>query len=185
MPAVSRALVPFQGNGPGSSGGSSGPATPRGLRRLLEQEYDPAKETKDQWQSRLLRGVAQLERFGTPLPDDDIEKLIVKGSYAEELAGLDLQKQVHALKRMFSEVLFADERYEEREYNIRLAALMEMLRSRGTEPSGSVNRLFSASATWFASLTTSPEKREVGGSVGQPGVAAAPRGVRRNRQRCR
>ena len=87
--------------GPVSAGSSSGQATPTSLKRVLEQEFDSAKESRAQWQSRLLRGVAQLERLGYPMEDREIEKLIIKGNYAEGLGGLDLKGQVRSLKSTF------------------------------------------------------------------------------------
>ena len=149
---------PLAGPSAGSSGGSSGQVTPTGLKRILEQEFDPSKETKDQWQSKLLRGVARLERLGHPVSEEELEKLIVKGKYAEEVAGLNLSAQVGRLKTLFGEVLLSEGTYEEREYNARLGALMEMLRARGTQPSGSVHKLFSSTGTALASLEQSPER---------------------------
>ena len=57
------ALPRGAGSGAGSSG-SSGAVTPVSLRRQIEQEYDPSQESREDWQRRVLRGVAQLERLG-------------------------------------------------------------------------------------------------------------------------
>jgi len=57
------ALPRGAGSGAGSSG-SSGAVTPVSLRRQIEQEYDPSQESREDWQGRVLRGVAQLERLG-------------------------------------------------------------------------------------------------------------------------
>ena len=80
----------------------------------------------------MLRGVAQLERLGQALTDDEVEKLVRKARYAEDLCGMSLSEQVSWLKKVFGEVLLDESKYTEAEYNGRLAALMEMLRARGT-----------------------------------------------------
>ena len=160
------------------SGGSSGQATPTGLRQVIEQEFDPARESKDQWQQKVLRGVAQLERLGHALKEEDIEKIIVKGSYAEEIGGKDLKGQVQYLKAAFAEVLLAEGTYEESEYDARLAGLMEMLRARGTQPSSSMSRLFSSAVTGVrSSWEPSPVKTEAapkGAGVGPVNLATPP-----------
>ena len=129
------------------------------LRRQIEQEYDPAQESREDWQSRVLRGFAQLERLGQALTEDEMEKLVWKARYAEDVHGMDLSVQVSSLKKLFGEVLLDEDKYTEGEYNGRLSALMEMLRARGTEMSASVNRMFSSVGTGMpSSLGASPEQ---------------------------
>ena len=63
------------------------------------------------------------------------------------MQGFDLSRQVSYLKSTFGEVLLGEAEYSEAEYNGRLAALMEMLRSRGTEVSENAGRIFSGPTT--------------------------------------
>ena len=113
------------------------------IRDRFEQEYDPDKESRETWQSRIMRGIAQMQALGSAMNDEDIERIVVKGSYAEKLKGLNLQQQLKTLKRAFGEVLLAESDYEPQEYNARLNGIIEMLRARGTDMSRSVNKLFS------------------------------------------
>ena len=55
-------------------------------------------------------------------------------------------------------MLLAEGVYEEQEHAARLSGLMEMLRARGTQPSGSVHKLFSSTVSGARSLERSPEK---------------------------
>ena len=151
--------------------------TPVSLRRQIEQEYDPAQESREDWQSRVLRGVAQLERFGQALTEDESEKLVWKARYAEDVHGMDLSVQVSSLKKLFGDVLLYEDKYTEGEYNGRLSALMEMLRARGTEMSASVNRMFSSVGTGMpSSLGASPEQArgQLAGSQQAGGPARVP-----------
>ena len=59
------------------------------------------------------------------------------------MVGKSAKDQVDWLKTEFSHVLLGDE-YAEREYNARLEALLELLRARGSQPSASAQKLFSA-----------------------------------------
>ena len=54
------------------------------------------------------------------MSDDDIQKMVRKGAYAEMMAGMDLRDQVALLKKTFGEVLLNEEGMEEVEYNARL-----------------------------------------------------------------
>ena len=153
---------------PIGSEGSSGLATPVSLRRMLEQEYDPDRESRETWQSRIMRGIAQMQSLGNPLSDEDIERIVIKGSYAEKLKGLDLNQQLTALKRAFGEVLLAESDYEPQEYNARLNGIIEMLRARGTDMSRSVNKLFSTNEPSRASVEPSPTRFEERGGHWAP-----------------
>eukprot|EP00969_Alexandrium_andersonii_P318712 14078437-Alexandrium_andersonii.AAC.1 len=51
------------GRGP-VSGTSSGAATPTGLRRMIDEEFDPTKKSREAWQARMVRVSVQLERAG-------------------------------------------------------------------------------------------------------------------------
>ena len=127
----------------GRSDGSLAGATPAALRTLLEEEFRPEIEERERWQTRVLRLVGQLERLGEAVAEEDLQRIIRRGGYAEKMQGMDLSQQVGFLKTTFGEVLLDEERYEEIEYNGRLGALMDMLRSRGTEMSTSVHKMFS------------------------------------------
>ena len=87
------------------SEGSSGIATPVGLKRALETESDPGKEGQEKWRENIMRTVSALERAGHPPKDEDLERCIRKGSYAFKLRGFDLSGQVAYVKRTFGEVL--------------------------------------------------------------------------------
>eukprot|EP00969_Alexandrium_andersonii_P214255 9461471-Alexandrium_andersonii.AAC.1 len=47
--------------GPASEA-SSGVATPTGLRRMIDEEFDPETETREVWQARMVRVSVHLER---------------------------------------------------------------------------------------------------------------------------
>ena len=144
----------------GGSEGSSGVATPVGLRKVLETEPDPDKEDLESWRSKIMRTVSALERAGHPPKDEDLERCIRKGNYAFKMQGFDMSKQVSYLKSTFGEVLLGEGEYSDTEYNGRLSALMEMLRARGTAVSEHAGRLFSGPTTSrLASVEVSPEKK--------------------------
>ena len=153
---------------PIGSGGSSGLATPVSLRKMLEQEFDPDRESRETWQSRIMRGIAQMQALGSAMNDEDIERIVVKGSYADKLKGLNLQQQLKTLKRAFGEVLLAESDYEPQEYNARLNGIIEMLRARGTNMSRSVNKLFSTTEPSRAPAEPSPARFEERGSLWTP-----------------
>eukprot|EP00969_Alexandrium_andersonii_P033791 1477057-Alexandrium_andersonii.AAC.1 len=75
------------------SGASSGAATPTGLRRMLSEEFDPTKESRESWQARMLRVSLQLERSGQPLTAAETEKLVRKCKYCEVLQGQSPKEQ--------------------------------------------------------------------------------------------
>eukprot|EP00969_Alexandrium_andersonii_P136215 6026669-Alexandrium_andersonii.AAC.1 len=81
----------------------------------------------------MVRVSVQLERAGRPLTDAEKQRLVRKGRCCEDLRGRSPKEQVEWLKAEFSRVLLYDG-YEEAEYNGRLQSLMELLRSRGSEP---------------------------------------------------
>ena len=71
-----------------------------------------------------------------------------------KMMGFNVAEQVAFLKRTFGEVLLAEGEYSEAEYNGRLSALMEMLRSRGTTVSENARRMFSGNTTDKGSFRT-------------------------------
>eukprot|EP00969_Alexandrium_andersonii_P206978 9144488-Alexandrium_andersonii.AAC.1 len=90
----------------------------------------------------MVRVSEQLGRAGQPLTDAEKQRLVRKGKYCEALQGKSQKEQVDWLKTEFRKVLL-DDGFEEAEYDGRLEVLMELLRSRGSEPSSSAQKLFS------------------------------------------
>ena len=159
------------------SDASSEFGSPAALRAVLEREFDPDRESREAWQTRTLRMVAHLERIGEPLAEEDLQRIVRKAGYAENLRGRSLSEQVAFLKKTFGEVLLDEESFDEVEYNARLAALMQMLRSRGTEMSASVHRMFSGVGSVSASARGSPE-RERTAAAAEPTAEEAARAER-------
>eukprot|EP00969_Alexandrium_andersonii_P036819 1613738-Alexandrium_andersonii.AAC.1 len=60
---------------------------------MIDEEFDPAKESREAWQARTARVSVQLERAGQPLSDADKQRLVRKGKYCEELQGKSLKEQ--------------------------------------------------------------------------------------------
>ena len=109
----------FGGTLPGlPTPGGSGAATPTGLKQILEQEYDPEKESREAWQARVLRAAMQMGRLGQPVAEYDLEKIVRKGGYCEAVRGMTSASQTAWLKTEFGHVLLAGG-YSELEYNAR------------------------------------------------------------------
>ena len=86
-----------------------------------------------------------------------------------------MASQVQKLKTACNEVLLGEGQYEEKEYNARLAGLMEMLRARGAQPSASVNKLFSSVVTGTNLLERSPERpTNIGGAGAADDLSTPP-----------
>eukprot|EP00969_Alexandrium_andersonii_P143648 6351815-Alexandrium_andersonii.AAC.1 len=60
---------------------------------MIDEEFDPAKESREAWQARMVRVSAQLERAGQPLTDAEKQRLVRKGKYCEELRGKSQKEQ--------------------------------------------------------------------------------------------
>eukprot|EP00969_Alexandrium_andersonii_P028798 1257534-Alexandrium_andersonii.AAC.1 len=69
---------------------------------MIDEEFDPEKETREVWQARMFRVSVQLERAGQPLTDAEKHRLVRRGKYCEELRGKSLKEQVDWLKTEFS-----------------------------------------------------------------------------------
>eukprot|EP00969_Alexandrium_andersonii_P228629 10097786-Alexandrium_andersonii.AAC.1 len=52
---------------------------------MRNEEFDPAKESRESRQARMLRVSTQLERAGQPPTEVEMEKLARKGKYCETL----------------------------------------------------------------------------------------------------
>ena len=89
-----------------------------------------------------------------PCPTARVLKIVRKAEYMQAVAGRDLAGQVQFFKKRFGEVLLSDGEVPEEEYQVRLMALMELLRARGQVVIGAVTHLFSGES----SEETSPEK---------------------------
>eukprot|EP00969_Alexandrium_andersonii_P274407 12127814-Alexandrium_andersonii.AAC.1 len=69
---------------------------------MLDEEFDPAQESREEWQARMARVSVQLERAGRPLTDAEKQRLVRKGKYCEALQGKSQKEQVDWLKTEFS-----------------------------------------------------------------------------------
>eukprot|EP00969_Alexandrium_andersonii_P295024 13040466-Alexandrium_andersonii.AAC.1 len=72
---------------------------------MIDEEFDPTKESREVWQARMVRVSVQLERAGQPLTGAETQRLVRRGKYCEELQGKNLKAQVDWLKTEFSRVL--------------------------------------------------------------------------------
>ena len=164
-----------------SEGGSSSvAATPRGLKRVLDEEFQPQNESVVVWQSRVERAVDQLEKLGAAVSEDDIRKSTAKMKLAQEISGKDLKDQVRHLKQAMGSLLVEEDGMDEKAYNAKVNALTEMLRARGTNLSRATERLFSGTAT---ESYPSPEKAEAEHHVMSP--PTTPRTVKELRKEMR
>eukprot|EP00969_Alexandrium_andersonii_P285814 12636244-Alexandrium_andersonii.AAC.1 len=93
------------------------------------------------------------------------------------MKGKSQKEQVDWLKSEFSRMLL-DDGFEEAEYDGRLEALMELLRTRGGEPNSSAKKLFSvAGSQGVASQEASPDKGAGVGLAHSPHGAGPARGA--------
>eukprot|EP00969_Alexandrium_andersonii_P164833 7286307-Alexandrium_andersonii.AAC.1 len=69
---------------------------------MLDEEFDPAKESREAWQARIVRVSVLLERAGRPLTDAEKQRLVCKSKYCEALRGKSQKEQVDWLKTEFS-----------------------------------------------------------------------------------
>ena len=135
-------------------------ATPNTLRKLVDLDFEPGKETRDEWQARVMRIGNQLARMGQPLTEEEMEKVVRKGKYVETIHKMSEKEQKDWLKTEFGRILLCED-YGDVEYRARLQALMDLLRSRGTEVDAT-GRLFSQGASApKPSLEASPDKSKV------------------------
>ena len=64
------------------------------LWEALQAEFDPEKEERSAWQTRVLEAVGRLTSMGFLVPEAEMEKTIRKAGYAEAIRGLSLAEQV-------------------------------------------------------------------------------------------
>eukprot|EP00969_Alexandrium_andersonii_P289263 12785621-Alexandrium_andersonii.AAC.1 len=60
---------------------------------MVDEEFDPAKDSREAWQARMVRVSVQLERAGQPLTDAEKQQLVRKGRYCEDLRGKSRKEQ--------------------------------------------------------------------------------------------
>eukprot|EP00969_Alexandrium_andersonii_P125797 5561621-Alexandrium_andersonii.AAC.1 len=60
---------------------------------MLDEEFDPTKKSREEWQARMARVSAQLERAGRPLTDAEKQRLVREGKYCEALQGKSQKEQ--------------------------------------------------------------------------------------------
>eukprot|EP00969_Alexandrium_andersonii_P319807 14129127-Alexandrium_andersonii.AAC.1 len=60
---------------------------------MLDEEFDPATESREECQARVVRVSVQLERAGRPLTDAEKQQLVRKGKCCEALQGKSQKEQ--------------------------------------------------------------------------------------------
>ena len=108
--------------------------TPGVLKKAIQEEFDPNKESREEFQEKLKRMATELERGDARLPEVELVKLVRKADYIAQISSLGLEEAKRELKSFLQDVLLAPEgRYSEMEYNARIQAVMALLRDRGIE----------------------------------------------------
>ena len=71
-----------------ASVGSSEPPTPRALRRVLENKFEPSKENYVEREGRVRRMVEALNLLGRPVEEGEAASILIRARYIRDLAAL-------------------------------------------------------------------------------------------------
>ncbi len=101
------------------------------LKELLGAGLDPASTYRTDWQKQMMSTVSQLTALGYVASDSDMEKVLHRGGYCEQVYGMSLAEQVTYLKSEIGRVLLEEDSYSSTDYQKRFEELIETLRRRG------------------------------------------------------
>jgi hypothetical protein len=140
------------------------PGSPGGLARTINTPFDPTQESLTHYENRLRRQVFALSAIGEAVPASRVDVLLTK---ARIVSGSPDRELLKHLKREYAMCLLED---DSEENLLSSAALEELLKERGFEPSEVRERILRGEAV----STPSPTKTTFGSAQVSRATAQAP-----------
>jgi hypothetical protein len=147
-----------------SSGMSSeAPPSPRALKELIREPFDPDRETIDGFEKRIFRLAGALAECGQPLSGEELQELVLRASCRRQLFALPKNERVGRIKQLFGALLVDDEK-DRAEVDLRMSVLRELLEEHGGRLSTAADKLFSTPSKSGRSADSPPRTPERGQS---------------------